>query len=63
MSEYNDSFLKRVLINKHSKATLVKMYREGSRDEIHTYIGSKDFSCTDDIMQMVWVLKEMSISQ
>ncbi|KAF3550423.1 hypothetical protein DY000_02010231 [Brassica cretica] len=48
--EYNTTFLAGGLPQYHDQETLVKMYRNGLREDIRSVIGSTEFSTIDDIM-------------
>ncbi|CAN6869691.1 unnamed protein product [Brassica oleracea] len=49
--EYNTKFLAGGLLDIHGEGTLVKMYREGLREDIRSKIGKTVFSTLDEIMQ------------
>ncbi|KAL0646472.1 hypothetical protein Bca4012_044763 [Brassica carinata] len=49
--EYNTKFLAGGLLDIHGEGTLVKMYREGLREDIQSKIGKTVFSTLDEIMQ------------
>ncbi|KAG5393624.1 hypothetical protein IGI04_023587 [Brassica rapa subsp. trilocularis] len=49
--EYNTLFLKSGLLEIHQQETLVRMYRDGLREEIRAELGFHVFSTIDDIMQ------------
>ncbi|KAL0655319.1 hypothetical protein Bca4012_075903 [Brassica carinata] len=49
--EYNTKFLAGGLLDIHDEGTLVKMYREGLREDIRSEIGTIVFSTLNEIMQ------------
>ncbi|KAF3593615.1 hypothetical protein DY000_02021100 [Brassica cretica] len=49
--EYNTKFLAGGLLDIHDEGTLVKMYREGLREDIRSEIGTTVFSTLNEIMQ------------
>jgi len=56
--EYNIMFLAGGLVDKHDKPTLVKMYREGLRENIRSEIGTTVFSTLEEIMQAALEIDE-----
>ncbi|KAL0733814.1 hypothetical protein Bca4012_010024 [Brassica carinata] len=48
--EYNSSFLAAGLLDNHDQRMLVKMYRDGLKEDIRVALGSTEFSTIDDIM-------------
>ncbi|KAG2265455.1 hypothetical protein Bca52824_072534 [Brassica carinata] len=56
--EYNTMFLSGGLVDKHDEPTLVKMYREGLRENIRSEIGTTVFSTLEEIMQAALEIDE-----
>ncbi|KAG2306732.1 hypothetical protein Bca52824_026480 [Brassica carinata] len=56
--EYNSSFLAVGLLDNHDQRMLVKMYRDGLKEDIWVALGSTEFSTIDDIMQAALDIKE-----
>ncbi|CAF1708553.1 unnamed protein product [Brassica napus] len=56
--EYNTKFLGGGLLDKHDEATLIKMYRDGLREDIRSGIGTTVFSTIDEIMQAALDVEE-----
>ncbi|KAL0695119.1 hypothetical protein Bca4012_062299 [Brassica carinata] len=56
--EYNSSFLAAGLLDNHDQRMLVKMYRDGLKEDIRVALGSTEFSTIDDIMQAVLDIEE-----
>ncbi|KAL0696437.1 hypothetical protein Bca4012_063617 [Brassica carinata] len=56
--EYNSSFLAAGLLDNHDQGMLVKMYRDGLKEDIRVALGSTDFSTIDDIMQAALDIEE-----
>ena len=56
--EYNTMFLAGGLVDKHDEPTLVKMYREGLRENIRSEIGTTVFSTLEEIMQAALEIDE-----
>nr|VDC96111.1 unnamed protein product [Brassica oleracea] len=56
--EYNTKFLAWGLLDKHDEATLIKMYRDGLREDIRSEIGTTVFSTIDEIMDAALDVEE-----
>ncbi|KAG2306730.1 hypothetical protein Bca52824_026478 [Brassica carinata] len=56
--EYNSSFLAAGLLDNHDQRMLVKMYRDGLKEDIRVALGSKEFSTIDEIMQAALDIEE-----
>ncbi|CAN7077127.1 unnamed protein product [Brassica oleracea var. botrytis] len=56
--EYNTKFLARGLLDKHDETTLIKMYRDGLREDILSEIGTTIFSTIDEIMEAALDVEE-----
>ncbi|KAL0802398.1 hypothetical protein Bca101_057574 [Brassica carinata] len=56
--EYNTSFLTGGLFDNHDQGMLVKMYRDGLKEDIRVALGSTEFSTIDDIMQAALDIEE-----
>ncbi|CAN6869039.1 unnamed protein product [Brassica oleracea] len=56
--EYNTMFLAGGLVDKHDEPTLVKMYREGLRENMRSEIGTIVFSTPEEIMQAALEIDE-----
>ncbi|KAL0696288.1 hypothetical protein Bca4012_063468 [Brassica carinata] len=56
--EYNSSFLAAGLLDNHDQRMLVKMYRDGLKEDIRVALGSTEFSTIDDIMQAALDIEE-----
>ncbi|KAL0722836.1 hypothetical protein Bca4012_037435 [Brassica carinata] len=60
--EYNTSFLAAGLFDNHDQGMLVKMYRDGLKEDIRVALGSTEFSTIDDIMQAALDIEEGATS-
>ena len=56
--EYNASFAAAGLTNNPDQGMLVKMYRDGLKEDIRVALGSTEFSTIDDIMQAALDIEE-----
>ncbi|KAL0876213.1 hypothetical protein Bca101_025918 [Brassica carinata] len=56
--EYNSLFLAAGLLDNHDQRMLVKMYRDGLKEDIRVALGSTEFSTIDDIMQAALDIEE-----
>ncbi|KAL0742553.1 hypothetical protein Bca4012_084066 [Brassica carinata] len=56
--EYNTSFAATGLFDNPDQGMLVKMYRDGLKEDIRVALGSTEFSTIDDIMQAALDIEE-----
>ena len=56
--EYNASFAAAGLTNNPDQGMLVKMYRDGLKEDIRVALGSTEFSTIEDIMQAAIEIEE-----
>ncbi|KAL0796089.1 hypothetical protein Bca101_067466 [Brassica carinata] len=61
--EYNSSFLAAGLLDNHDQGMLVKMYRDGLKEDIRVALGLTEFSTIDDIMQAALDIEEDSSNE